>query len=132
MTAQSLTPLDRLAPGGFCRDRQWAARLAICQFVRGEDDIGPRYRIGSNAPRPVSELGTCPHCGGEGDTILGIDGREFCPGCREEWVVGDYDWTVLGDVLRYRADETAGLVQEPGRIKENSPVTAFTTAESIT
>lgn len=109
------TPLDRLTGGAITIDQQWAARLAICRYVRG-DEIGPRWRKGSNSWRPegldAKHYAPCPHCGGNGADLLGQDGREYCPACRAEWAVGDYDWTVLSDIVRYQADRLAGLIEE--------------------
>ena len=111
------TPLDRLTDGSIPIERQIGAQLAICKVVRGPREIGPRWRQGTNnpwGPREASlggeALAACPHCGADGGELRGSGGRECCPTCGEEWVVGDYDWTILGDCLRYRADLAAGDV----------------------
>lgn len=122
----SRTVLDRIAAGRIDRQAQWRARWAICRHVRisgvGRDEIGPRYRRGSNSWRPnfveclfdpAIVATPCPNCGGPGDDLLGgrVPGWEYCPTCRTPIQVGDYDWTELSDVLRYLADREAGLVE---------------------
>jgi hypothetical protein len=119
-----MTPLDRIAPGVFSKRDQWAARFAICRFVSGRNrDDGPAWRVGSNAPLgsiepddwEAFEHEPCQHCGAPGTDIVGTGatgvGREYCRSCGNEWVVGDYDFTVLADCIRYRDDLAAGRVQ---------------------
>lgn len=113
-----MTPIDQLTGHRIDLGRQVTARRAICRAVRqhglGADEIGPRWRVGSNAPAgtaPFGEIDPCHLCGGDGGALISFGGVEFCPSCKEEWVIGDYDFEQLADVLRYRTDLAAGLVQ---------------------
>lgn len=111
-------PLCRLSAGQISMAAAIGVRNVICRSTRGGfGEIGPRWRIGTNNPWGPAEatLGSsaaCPHCGADGGELRSNLGREFCPCCREEWVVGDYDWTSFTDVRSYRADREAGRVQD--------------------
>lgn len=111
-------PLDHLTGWRITIGQQLKAKGAICRAVRGAGEIGPRWRVGSNNPWGPEESRfdnsetVCPHCGAPSDEFRSEDGREYCPGCGEAWVVGDYDWQSLRDCLAYRDDREAGRVQE--------------------
>ncbi|MET0374831.1 MAG: hypothetical protein ABW128_11310 [Rhizorhabdus sp.] len=118
LTHGPVTPLDRLTGGRIAMSVQWRARIRICQHLRGVGEIGPRWRVGSNARRPSAyeeawsgRFEPCHQCGADGGELLSWQHYEFCPACLTEWPAGDYDWWRLADVLRFKADLEAGLIE---------------------
>lgn len=109
--------LDRISAWRFTVAQAHTAKMAIVKAVRGTDEIGPRWRVGSNNPWGPTEASlsdngaTCPHCGKAGDDLVFFDGQIHCSDCDECWVAGDYHWLSLADCLGYRDDREAGRVR---------------------